>query len=166
MTEYRYCPICARPLEWAEVAGRKRQYCAGRGCDFVHWDNPVPVVAAIVERKGKVILARNKDWPEKWYALITGFLERDESPEEGILREVKEELSLSAEVVSLVGVYEFIRKNQVIIAYHVRAEGEIRLGEELADYKAIEPERLKPWPSGTGDAVRDWLAARKKRGGK
>jgi hypothetical protein len=51
--------------------------------------------------------------------------------------------------------------NQVIMAYHVRAEGTIILGEELADYKHVLPALLRPWPMGTGEAVRDWLAARR-----
>ena len=50
--------------------------------------------------------------------------------------------------------------NQVIVAYHVCAEGTITLGEELADYKRVPPEKLRPWPMGTGQAVSDWLAAR------
>ena len=64
------------------------------------------------------------------------------------------------EIVALIGVYSFFRMNQVIVAYHVRAEGTITLGEELADYKRIVPEKLRPWPMGTGQAVSDWLAAR------
>ena len=50
--------------------------------------------------------------------------------------------------------------NQVIVAYHVRATGTITLGDELADYKRVAPDNLRPWPLGTGEAVRDWLAAR------
>jgi hypothetical protein len=37
--------------------------------------------------------------------------------------------------VSLIGAYEFLRMNQVIIAYHVAARGEIRLSPELIDYR-------------------------------
>ncbi len=36
---------------------------------------PIPVVAAIVELDGMVILARNRLWPEKMFGLVTGFLE-------------------------------------------------------------------------------------------
>jgi hypothetical protein len=50
--------------------------------------------------------------------------------------------------------------NQIILAYHVRAAGEVVLGEELAGYKAVPVERLRPWGLGTGEAVRDWLARR------
>jgi len=58
-------------------------------------------------------------------------------------------------------VYSFFKMNQVIMAYHVRAEGAITLGDELTDYKHVPPDALRPWPMGTGEAVRDWLAARR-----
>jgi len=53
-------------------------------------------------------------WPKSWFGLVTGFLERGESPEAGCLREVQEELGLDeAEIVSLIGVYEFTVRNEV-----------------------------------------------------
>jgi protein tyrosine phosphatase (PTP) superfamily phosphohydrolase (DUF442 family) len=42
----------------------------------------------------------------------------------------------------------------------VRAQGEIRLSDELVDYKRVAPEKLRPWAAGTGYAVRDWLKRR------
>ena len=98
--------------------------------------------------------------PEKMFALVTGFLERDETPRQAVEREVTEETSLSTRTATLIGVYEFARKNEVIIAYHVEAEGEIHLGEELVDYRLIEPTRLRPWPLGTGLAMADWMRGR------
>ena len=95
------------------------------------------------------------------YGLITGFLEKKEYPEEAVIREVKEELGLEGKVVDLIGLYPFFERNQLIIAYHVLTRGEITMGEELAEVKAVPPEKLKPWAFGTGFAVRDWL---KKRG--
>ena len=154
---FRFCPRCGQPLAIAEHGGTQRSGCA---CGFVHWDNPIPVVAAIVEHEGGVILARNKDWPEKMFGLITGFLEKAETPEAAVVREVKEELSLDALDVHFVGLYPFERRNELIIAYHVPAKGEVRLNEELADYRRIVPEKLRPWDFGTGLALRDWLARR------
>ena len=106
------------------------------------------------------MLARNRSWPEHMYGLVTGFLERGESPQQGVAREVKEELDLNALATNLVGVYPFERKNELIIAYHVEAAGVIRLNEELVDYRAIAPARLRPWKFGTGLALADWLRAR------
>ena len=157
----RYCPSCARELVRKEAGGRERPACPDPACGFVAWGNPVPVVAAIVEHPDGVILVRSKGWPEKMFGLVTGFLEADEDPESGVLREVKEELGLDGRVESLVGAYAFGEMNQVILAYHVRASGPIAVGEELEGYKAIAPEKLRPWPFGTGHAVAAWLARRK-----
>ena len=121
----------------------------------------MPVVAAVVEHEGDLILARNKAWSTPFYALITGFLEKtDPSPEEAVAREVKEELGLDALSVHFIGHYRFERQNQLILAYHVPATGIITLGDELADYKRIDPARAKYWPVATGLALRDWLVSK------
>jgi NAD+ diphosphatase len=157
--QFRYCPQCATPLQIRHIDGSERHACTA--CDFVHWDNPVPVVAAIVEHEGDLILARNKAWPVPFYALITGFLEKtDASPDEAIQREVTEELGLQAQGAHFIGLYPFARQNQIIMAYHVPATGVITLGAELADYKRIPPAKARYWPAATGLALRDWLAAR------
>jgi NAD+ diphosphatase len=156
--DYKFCPRCAAPLEVLPLGGRPRNACVA--CGFTHWNNPLPVVAAIVETQGKILLARNAAWSAKTFALITGFLEAGETPEQGVAREVEEETSLVASEVVLVGVYEFTRKNELIIAYHVKADGVIKLSEELADYKLVPPAELRPWRMGTGLALADWMRAR------
>lgn len=155
---YRYCPKCAAPLVSAVLGERDRLTCPSG--HWTHWDNPLPVLAALVEYEGKILLARNAAWPEKTFSLITGFMERDETPEAGVARELKEETNLDTEAVALIGVYEFMRKNELIIAYHVQAAGEIRLSEELLEYRLIAPEKLRVWRTGTGFAMADWLRGR------
>ncbi len=139
-----------------------RLACASETCDYVFWNNPTPVVAAIVEHNGSVLLVRSKGWPEKWFGIVSGFLENSETPEAAVLREVKEEVGLDGQIISFVGVYSFMEMNQLILVYHVRAEGEVQICEELEAVKPIHPDKLRPWPLGTGPAVRDWLEARKK----
>jgi len=160
MNEFKYCPLCGKDLTKDTVDGKEVLCCRTNHCGYVFWDNPIPVVAAIVETDGKVILARNKEWPEKIFGLITGFLEKGETPERAVKREVKEELGLDFEIKELVGVYSFTERNQLIIAYHLSATGEIKLGDELAEIKSIPVDKLKPWPFGTGHALRDWLERR------
>ncbi|HTR07761.1 MAG TPA: NUDIX domain-containing protein [Paraburkholderia sp.] len=164
MSDYQFCPRCASRLtertDPAHEGGRVRLVCQDLSCGYVHWNNPLPVVAAIVEYEGRILLARNAAWPEGMFALITGFLENGETPEEGIAREVFEETALCAESVELVGVYEFIRKNELIIAYHVKASGTIALSPELLEYRLVEPARLRPWRAGTGPALGEWMRRR------
>jgi len=163
--QFNFCPNCAMPLQLVsrlEDGGEKaRMRCAA--CEWTHWNNPTPVLAAIVEcadRDGLVLLARNAAWPGRMFALITGFMEAGETPEEGIAREVKEETNLDVDSLKLVGVYDFQRMNQLIIAYHAVARGEIALSPELAEYRLYRPEDIKCWRAGTGYAVAEWLTAR------
>ena len=159
---FKFCPQCATPLAWisqAEDGGDKsRLRCPS--CNYTHWNNPTPVLAAVVEVDGKILLARNAAWPGKMYALITGFMEAGETAQEGIAREIAEETNLSTDALSLIGVYDFQRMNQVIIAFHAVCHGEVRLSPELVDYRMLAPENLKCWPSGTGYALADWLTSR------
>ena len=94
------------------------------------------------------------------FALITGFMEAGETPEEGITREVGEETSLSVDALKLIGVYDFQRMNQIIIAYHVLARGEVTLSPELSEYKLYAPQDVRCWRAGTGYAMADFLRSR------
>ncbi len=160
MHELKYCPACGSSLAVKERSGRERLICSDSQCDFTFWHNPVPVVGAILEYEGQVILTRNTWWPEDWFGIVTGFLESNESPEEGVLREIKEETGLEGEIVSFMGNFSFPRKNELIIIFHVKGFGTLKKGEELAEIKVVSPSKLRPWDSPTGEAVRIWLAQR------
>jgi len=156
---YSFCPICATALTRQSINGEDRKACTQESCNYVEWNNPTPVVAAIVQAGDNVVLVRALGWPKDWFGLVTGFHESGETAADGVAREVKEELGLECQVESLVGVYSFFQMNQIIIAYHVLLDkGDITLDKkELVDYKKIPIDELQPWPSGTGMAVQDWL---------
>jgi NAD+ diphosphatase len=160
--EWRFCPNCATPLapvSQAEDGGDKvRLRCTA--CNWTHWNNPTPVLAAVIQYQDKILLARNAAWPGKMFALITGFMEAGETPREGIAREIKEETNLEATELNLIGVYDFQRMNQVIIAYHAVAQGTVQLSPELVDYRLYAYDEVKCWPAGTGHALADWLRSR------
>ena len=159
---FRFCPQCATPLApitLAEDGGDKeRLRCVA--CGYTHWNNPTPVLAAVIEYQGKVLLAQNAAWPGKMFALITGFMEAGETPQGGLKREIKEETSLDTSELNLIGVYDFQRMNQVIIAYHAVCQGEVKLSPELVDYRLFALDEVKCWPAGTGHALADWLRSR------
>jgi NAD+ diphosphatase len=160
--EFRFCPHCAAPLQLLtqlEDGGEKaRLRCAV--CAWTHWNNPTPVLAAVIQYQDRILLARNAAWTGRRFALITGFMEAGESPKDGIAREIKEETNLDARELNLIGVYEFTRMNQVIIAYHAVAEGDVRLSPELVEYKLYDYSQVLCWPAGTGYALADWLRSR------
>ena len=161
---FTFCPRCGkglaeRPVTDIEGITSTRRACEP-ACGYVQWNNPVPVVGALVEHEGEIILARNAGWPEGFFALVTGYLEANEDPRAAVAREVKEELGLDARESHLIGNYIFERKNEVVMCYHVVATGSVQLGRELAEIRRQKPAELRPWRRATGLAVADWMSAR------
>jgi NADH pyrophosphatase NudC (nudix superfamily) len=162
---FNYCPSCATPLQnlSAQEDGGAKTRLRCPACAWTHWNNPTPVLAAVIEladRDGQLLLARNAAWPGKMFGLITGFMEAGETPQQGIAREVAEETSLQVDALNLIGVYDFQRMNQLIVAYHAVARGEIALSPELAEYRLFAPAEVRCWRAGTGYALADWLVSR------
>ena len=69
-------------------------------------------------------------------------------------------LLASGYAFNLIGVYDFQRMNQVIIAYHAECRGEVRLSPELSEYRLLPPEQVRCWRAGTGLALAAWLKSR------
>ena len=159
----RFCPCCATPLQWTtqQEDGGPKERLRCPSCDWTHWGNPTPVLAAVVENeRGEVLLARNAMWQEGMFGLITGFMEAGESPEAGICREVLEETNLRVKALRILGAWEFLRMNQVLIAYHVMVEGDVQLSPELVEYQWKSPQDARCWPSGTGYALAHWVRSK------
>lgn len=161
MTDPKYCIDCGSLLTTKLFDDIERLTCEQGDCGFISWENPIPVVAGLVDFNGKIILVQNVGWPKEWYGLVTGFLEKEEDPQQGIVREIKEELNLDSQVQGLIGNYIFKEKNQIILAYHLTATGNIQINDELQDYKLVDKNKLQPWPFATGLAVKDWLTSQK-----
>jgi NAD+ diphosphatase len=159
--QFAFCPRCGqRMTDRPGRDGATRRVCSDQACRFVQRRNPTPAVGALVEHEGEIVLARNVQFPEGWFALITGYLEAGEDPKAAVAREVREELGLDSISMSPIGNYIFEKKNEVMLCYHVVTQGTITLGPELAEYRRYRPEDVKPWPRATGLAVADWMTAR------
>ena len=95
------------------------------------------------------------------FSLVTGYLERNETPEQAVVREVKEEIGLDGKVQEFLGCYSLIEKNQVILAHWLMATGELKTGNEIAEAKILSREELKLWQFGrlalTSTIARHWL---------
>lgn len=102
---FRFCPFCAEKLARKTVSGRKRRYCAA--CGFVDYENARPTAAAvIVNEQGEVLLARRAGEPFKGeWNLPGGFIEGNEHPAAGVVRELKEETGAEIELIEQIGIY-------------------------------------------------------------
>ena len=158
----RLCsPVSANELQGRVIDGISRLACPSSECGFVHWNNPIPVVAGLIYRDGKYIIARNTKWPSGMFSLVTGFLEKDETPDQAILREAQEELGVLGKNVEFIGHYALPELNQLIMAFAVEGHGEIRLSDEIAEIKVLSQSELSMYDFGrldlTSKIVAQWL---------
>lgn len=103
---FRFCPRCARRYdETALERPPTMLHCAGCGYDF-YQHSSVAATAVIPAPDGRVLLlTRGTDPGTGLLALPGGFLEYGERPEDGVLREVGEEINHRVELECLLDTY-------------------------------------------------------------
>jgi ADP-ribose pyrophosphatase YjhB (NUDIX family) len=98
----RFCLACGARLHRVRRDGRRRPRC--RRCGWVFYANPVPAVAAVIVRRGCVLLTRRARPPYAGtWDVPGGFLEGDETPERGLRRELREEIGVGVKRSRFVG---------------------------------------------------------------
>lgn len=106
LSEVRFCYRCGGLLTSIRRPddSRPRQICTI--CGRIHYRNAKPCAGALVERDGDLLLVKRAIEPYRGcWDIPGGFLEADEHPEVGAIREVREETGLSVEITDLFGIY-------------------------------------------------------------
>lgn len=142
MPEVNFCPHCGGKLRRKALEAEERDRLVCEKCSHIYYQNPVPVAAAVLtkpnHRKVGLIKRALPPQEEKW-ALPGGFVEIDESPEEAILREVKEEVGVSGEIKGLISVHSDKSRTYhrvIMIGYQVEVkETNFSLGREAIEFK-------------------------------
>ena len=94
---FRYCPKCGSEL--FEEHNEKSKHCTS--CGFTYYQNPSSATAAFVlNSKGELLVVRRGKEPAKdTLDLPGGFVDNNESGEQGVIREIKEETGLDIKEV-------------------------------------------------------------------
>ena len=142
---FKHCPICGDSLNPLTEEGRERMACSG--CGWVHYQNPSPCAAAFVQNsEGGVLLVKRGVEPAygEW-ALPSGFIEIDETPEMACLRELEEETGLKGTIVRLLGVYSqasLFYKRVIIIGYEVDVSGQLQPGSDSLEARYFSVQEI------------------------
>ena len=142
---YRFCPLCAGPLELTHEEAIPRRWCPV--CKKIYYHNPAPAGGGVVVQDGRVLLVRRKFPPRPGaWTLPSGFLEYHESPKACAEREVEEETGLIAKAESLFGVYsahDDPRQTAVLILYRMKVEGgKLQPGDDASEAKYFAQHEL------------------------
>lgn len=117
----------------------ERPVCAE--CGFVDYRNPKIVVGSVAAWKNRILLCRRAIDPRSGYwTLPAGYLELNETPEDGARREAKEEACADIEIDRVLAIYSIPRISQVQIIYRARL-----VREDIAAGPESEEARLFPW---------------------
>lgn len=95
LESFRYCPRCGS--HEFEIDGERSRRCSR--CGFVYYANASASTAAIImNSKGEVLLTRRAFDPAKGMLdLPGGFVDMNETAEEALIRELKEELGIEVQ---------------------------------------------------------------------
>ncbi|KAL4253297.1 NAD-capped RNA hydrolase NudC subfamily protein [Abortiporus biennis] len=87
---------CSSLLPWVEQKSGEEVCATASGLHNIAFPRSDPVVIALVVSKNrdKILLGRNKQWPQKFYSALAGFVEPGESLEDTFERELWEEAAV------------------------------------------------------------------------
>ena len=125
---HRFCGICGSGTD--PFRGGWGRRCGGCGAD--HFPRVDPVVIMLAEHDGRVLLARQPQYPPGRYSALAGFVEPGESVEEAVARELFEEAGIVASGVRYVASQPWPFPGQLMIACTATAASDA-LTLELAE---------------------------------
>lgn len=115
-------------------------------CGFIKYDNPKIVVGAICTWEDRILMCKRAIEPRLGYWTIpAGYLEINESTEEGALREAREEAGAELRLDALLAVYNIPRISQVQLIYRAELLSEaIFAGVESQEVGLFTADEI-PW---------------------
>ena len=158
----QYCGRCG--VETLDKKGEIAKRCPQ--CGHITFPRISPAVIVLVEREGKVLLARGSRFTEEMYSVLAGFVEAGESLEETVNREIEEEVGISVKNIRYFGSQPWPFPDSLMIGFIAEyAGGEIRIdGTEIMDAGWFEPGKLPLIPDRISIARRliDWFVEKHK----
>jgi NAD+ diphosphatase len=140
-----FCPRCGEPT--TRITGEWGKRCAR--CRYEHYPHLHPAVIVLVRDRGRVLLARKREWAPGRYALVAGFVDNGESLEATVAREVKEEVGVDVTDIQYVGSQNWPFPSQLMVGFVARyAGGDVAVDQdELEDARWFPADALPDRPS-------------------
>lgn len=150
LDKFKYCPVCGS--EHFEINNFKSKKC--KDCGFTYYANPSSAtVALIINEKNELLVVKRKNEPAKGTLdLPGGFVDLEETGEEGVIREVKEETGLEvASVKYLFSLPNLYRYSEMIIHtldmfYRCKVEdlSKVVAMDDAEEYQWIALDKINP----------------------
>ncbi len=164
---WRHCPACAGPLTLHEAPDL---HVACPACGFVRYENPLPTTLLLpLDAAGRALLVRRAHPPRHGHwDTLGGFLEVDETAEQGALRELREEIGMSTERLDYLGsfpsVYGDTGRRTLAISFACRLDrpaAQISLSDESTEHGWFALDDLPEMAFADGEEAARALIARR-----
>lgn len=149
LDHFSYCPVCGS--SHFDVNNAKSKHCAD--CHFTYYANPSSATAAFILRGNNLLVARRGKEPAKGTLdLPGGFVDMDETVEEGMCREILEETGLRVDrldyLFSIPNIYEYsgMAIHTVDMFYRVEVPANVNphAGDDAADLFWVPLDNVHP----------------------
>ncbi|MGL5617392.1 MAG: NAD(+) diphosphatase [Sarcina sp.] len=129
--KYKYCPQCGGELEirdsWDEGGV---PYC--KNDDIMFFDLPKPCIVVAVMKGDEVLLLKQSYIYKNSKVLLSGYVGIDETVEESVRREVKEEAGVEISHITYLGSDFVPNKELLMLTYVAQYEsGELKKSDEV-----------------------------------
>jgi ADP-ribose pyrophosphatase YjhB (NUDIX family) len=142
----KFCPNCGQPVDLLVPDGDHlpRHVCGS--CSTIHYENPKLVVGCVPEHQGQILICRRAIEPRLGYWTIpAGFMENNETMQEGAARESWEEALARVEIGSPLAIVHVLHAHQVHVMFRAHlAEPGFGIGPESLEVALCEPGDI-PW---------------------
>ncbi|MDP9806780.1 NAD+ diphosphatase [Trueperella bonasi] len=110
----KFCPRCGSATEL--VAAGWEQRCQGGHMVYPRLDPAV--IMAIHDSRGRILLGRNRAWPEGRFSTLAGFVEAGETIEDAVRREVREEVQIDVGRLEYFGSQPWPFPRSLMLGFH------------------------------------------------
>lgn len=157
LDDWRFCPRCGGALSPS---------AEGLLCERCHehfYANSIPGVQGILERDGRVLLARRRNEPRRGHwDLPGGFLHETEDAIDGLRREFAEEAGIAVDPVELmrIDIEPYGDRYVFSVTWIVRADGEPVAADDVAELRFFARDELPAEMAFPGQelVLREWAA--------
>ena len=110
------------------------------------YNNRAATVDAVIIKDNKVLLIKRGSEPfRNYWGLPGGYVDWDETLEDAVKREVKEEVGATVISLKQMGIYSDPKRHPqqtIDVSYEVDIEGEIKAGDDAKEYKWFDLKEL------------------------
>ncbi|MCR1952766.1 MULTISPECIES: NUDIX domain-containing protein [unclassified Clostridium] len=129
--KYKFCPLCGRGLEekysWDEGGV---PYCSHD--DVMFFDTPKPCIMVAIIKNDEILLLKQSYIYKNSKVLLTGYVDNNETAEEAVYREVKEEAGIDINNITYMG-SDYVKDKEILMITFMAdfVSGEINKSDEV-----------------------------------